>query len=129
MTKFVKNADYKLLTGFHNSIFCEIRVCEYSNEIKIWLCKIQKFPGLDSREILHYVKPTLESGNCDTAVLQFGVNDLMQKALSKSDTVENVIENIRKAAVKYMSHGPSKAFVSGIVRNKRIPELVLEEVK
>ena len=96
---------------------------------KYGYAKFKSFPGLDSREILHYVKPTLESGNCDTAVLQFGVNDLMQKALSKSDTVENLIENIRKAAVKYMSHGASKVFVSGIVRNKRIPELVLEEVK
>ena len=52
----------------------------------------------------------------------------MQKALSKSDTVENLIENIRKAAVKGMSHGASKVFVSGILRNKRIFESVLDEV-
>ena len=65
-----------------------------------------------SREILHYVNPTLESGNYDSAVLHFGVNNLLQKALSKSDTVENLItENIRRAAVKCMSHGISKVIV------------------
>ena len=30
-------------------------------------------------------------------IAHFGVNDLMQKARNKSDTVENLIENIRKA--------------------------------
>ena len=68
--------------------------------------------GSGSREILHYVIPTLESGNYDSAVLHFGVNNLLQKALSKSDTVENLItENIRRAAVKCMSHGISKVIV------------------
>ena len=59
-------------------------------------------------------------------ILEF--NDLLQKTLSNSDTVENLIENIRKAAVKCMSHGISKVFVSAIVRNKSIPESLLEEV-
>ena len=66
-------------------------------------------------QILHYVKPTLESGNYDSAVLHFGVNDLLHKALSKSDTVGNLIENIRKVVDKCMSHGVSKFFVSAIV--------------
>ena len=45
-----------------------------------------------------------------------------------SDTVENLIENIKKAAVKCMSHGVSKVFVLAIVRNKKISESLLEEV-
>ena len=81
-----------------------------------------------SKGVLHCVNPTLESGNYDSGILHFGVNDLLQKTLSRSDTIENLIENIRKAAVKCMSHGVSKAFVSTIVRNKRIPESLLEEV-
>ena len=71
---------------------------------------------------------TLESGNYGSAVVHFGVNDLLQKVLSKSDTAENLIENIRKAAVKCMLHGVLQVFVSAIVRNKRIPKLFLEEV-
>ena len=113
---------------FGDSIFRGIRFREFNNEIKNGYAKFKTFPGADSREILHYVNPTLESCNYDTAVLHFGVNDLLQKTLSKSDRVENLIENIRKAAVKCMSHGVSKVFVSAIVRNKRIPESLLEEV-
>ena len=111
---------------FGDSLFCGIRVREFHNEIKIGYAKFKTFPGSDSREILHYVNPTLESGNYDSAVLDFGVNDLLDKALSKSDTVENLTENIRKAAEKCMSHGVSKVFVSAVVGNKRIPESLLE---
>ena len=113
---------------FGHSIFRGIRVREFNKEIKNGYAKFKTFPGSDFREILHYVNPTLESDNCDSAVLYFGVNDLLRKALSKSDTVENLIENIRKAAVKCMLHGVSKVFVSAIVRSKRIPESLLEEV-
>ena len=113
---------------FGDSIFRGIRFREFNNEIKSGYAKFKTFPGADSKEILHYVNPTLESGNYDSAVLHFGVNDLLQKTISKSDSVENLIENIRKTAVKCMSHGVSKVFVSAIVRNKRIPESLLEEV-
>ena len=113
---------------FGDSIFRGIRFREFNNEIKNGFAKFKTFPGSDSREILHYVNPTLESSNYDSAVLQFGVNDLLHKALSKSDTVDNLIEYIRKAADKCMSHGVSKVFLSAIVRKKRIPESLLEEV-
>ena len=101
---------------------------EFNNEIKNGYAKFKTFRGADSKEILDFVNPTLESGNYDLAVLYFGVNELLQKTISKSDSVENLIENIRKTAVKCMSHGVSKVFVSAIVRNKRIPESLLEEI-
>ena len=101
---------------FGDSIFRGIRVREFNNEIKNGYAKFKAFLSSDSREILHYVSPNLESSNYETAVLHFGVNDLMQK------------RNIRKVAVKYMLHGVSKVFVSANVRNKRIPKSVLEEV-
>ena len=113
---------------FGDSIFRGIRFREFNNVIKSGYAKFKTFPGADSKEILHYVNPTLESGNYDSAVLHFGVNYLPQNTISKSDSVENLIENIRKTAVKCMSHGVSRAFVSTIVRNKRIPESLLEEV-
>ena len=113
---------------FGDSKFRGIHVREFNNEIKNGYAKFKTFLGPDSREILYYVNPTLESGNYDAAILHFGVNDLLHKAVNKSDTVGNLIENIRKAADKCMSHGVSKVFVSAIVRNKRIPESLLEEV-
>ena len=110
---------------FGDSIFRGIRFREFNNEIKNGYAKFKIFPGADSKEILRYVNPTLESGNYYSAVLQIGVSELLQKTLPKSDTVENIIENIGKATVKCKSHGVSKVFVSAIVRNKRIPESLL----
>ena len=124
-TRLKSNKQNRIII-FGDSLFCGIRVREFHNEIKIGYAKFKTFFGSDSREILHYVNPTLESGNYDSAVLDFGVNDLLDKALSKSDTVENLTENIRKAAEKCMSHGVSKVFVSAIVGNKRIAESLLE---
>ena len=49
--------------------------------------KFKNLPSLGSREISHYVNLGLESGKDDTAVLHVGVNDLVQKALIKSDRV------------------------------------------
>ena len=125
---WLNSGEQNRMISFGDSIFRGIRFREFNNEIKSGYAKFKTFPGADSKEILHYVNPTLESGNYDSAVLHFGVNDLLQKTISKSDSVENLIENIRKTAVKCMSHGVSKVFVSAIVQNKRIPESLLEEV-
>ena len=51
---------------FSDSIFCGIRFRKFNNEIKNGYAKLKTFPGADSREILHSVSPTLESGNYDS---------------------------------------------------------------
>ena len=61
-----------------------------------------------------------------TQPFHYVVNDLMQKSRSKSDTVENLIENIRKSVIKDMSHGESKFLCRRLYDIKRFP--VLEEV-
>ena len=58
---------------FGDSVFRGIRVRAFNHKIKNHYTKFKTFPGSDSREILHYVNPTLESGNYDSAVLHFGV--------------------------------------------------------
>ena len=50
---------------FGDSIFREIRVREFNNEIKNGYAKCKTFPGSYSREILHYVNPAPGSGNYD----------------------------------------------------------------
>ena len=70
---------------FGDSIFRGIWVSEFNNKIKNGYVKLKAFHGSDSREIWHYVNVTLESGNYDLAVLHFGVNDLMLKAVCESD--------------------------------------------
>ena len=64
---------------FGDSIFLGIRVREFNNEIKKGNANFKTFPGSDSREILHLVDPSLESGNYDTAVLHVVVNETQLK--------------------------------------------------
>ena len=52
-------------------IFRGIRFRKFNNEIKNGYAKFKTFPDADSREILHYVNPTLESGKYDSAALHF----------------------------------------------------------
>ena len=59
-------------------MFCEIRVREFKNQIENGYAKFKTFPGSDSREIFML---TLESGTYNSAVLYFGVKDLMQNRL------------------------------------------------
>ena len=66
---------------FGDSIFRGIRFREFNNEIKNGYAKFKIFPGADSKEILRYINPTLESGNYYSAVLQIGVSELLQKHL------------------------------------------------
>ena len=70
---------------FGDSTFRGIRFREFNNKIINCYAKFKTFPSADSKEILHYLNPTLESGSYESAVLPFGVNDLLQKTLSKSD--------------------------------------------
>ena len=72
---------------FGDSIFREIYFREYNNEIKNDYAKFKTLPGSDSAEILHLVNPSLESSNHDSAILHFRVNELIQNARNKSDTV------------------------------------------
>ena len=48
---------------FGDSIFRGIRFREFNNEIKNSYAKFKTCSCANSREILHYVNPTLESGN------------------------------------------------------------------
>lgn len=72
------------------------------------------------QKILQFTNPSLKCSSYDTAVLHFAIKNLLQKVRCKSDAVENLVETKRKPAVKCISQGVSKMFVSAIVQNKRI---------
>ena len=79
--------------------------------------KFKTFPGAGSKEILHYVNPILESGNYDSDVLDFGVNDLLPKTLGKSDKVENLH---KKSCRKMYVARSIKSFCVGDCAKSRI---------
>ena len=51
------------------------------------------FPGAISRDVLHYIKPTLQENEFDTSILNMGVNGVL-KLGSSTNTVSKDIINI-----------------------------------
>ena len=97
LTGHVKNR----IVIFSDSITRRIRVRDFNSELDTGNAKIRTFPGAISKEFPHYVTPTLEDGNFGTAILHFGVNDLLHN-INQSKAVDELIINLKKTATKCM---------------------------
>ena len=111
---------------FGNSIIRGIRVRDFTQQVKNDYAKFKSFPGCNSKEILHYIEPTLETGFYDNVILHVGVNDLLNDKLSRS--TDNLMSNLVNIVNKCKSFGVMDLFLSGIDFNKRIPYTVIKKV-
>ena len=85
--------------------------------------RFKYFPGATSKELLHYIDATLEESNFGVAVIHVGANDLK----NSNNTVDKLLKNIHSMAEKCKSSGVKKVFISGIVKNNRINDLVFRK--
>ena len=99
---------------------------DFNQQVKNGYAKFKCFPGCNSKEILHYTEPTLETGFYDSAILHVGVNDLLNNK-SPSST-DDLVSNLVKIVNKCKSFGVMDLFVSGIAFNKRLPYAVIKKV-
>ena len=102
---------------FGDSIPKGIKLDEFNQNLQNSVAKFQFFPGATSRKLLHYVDPTLEEENFKSAVIHVGTNDLMNNYDSKAG--DALIENIKNIALKCISYGVCKIFISSICFNNR----------
>ena len=85
------------------------------------------FPGANSKELLHYIVPTLENGFYNTAVVHVRVNnDLLQK--NSLASVENLLSNLISARNKRQASGIEKIFISTIALSRGISPATIESV-
>ena len=82
-------------------------------------------PGCNSKEMLHYTEPTLETGFYNV-ILHVGVNDLLKDKLSRS--TDNLMSNLVNIVNKCKLFGVMDLFLSGINFHKRIPYTVIKKV-
>ena len=47
---------------------------DFNQQVKNCYANFKSFPGGNSKEILHYIEPSLETGFYDSAILHVGVN-------------------------------------------------------
>ena len=68
----------RIVIIFSDSIPRGIRIHEFINSlVKKGYAKMKSFPGATSKELLHYMDPTLKDGIYNTAIIDVGVNDLL----------------------------------------------------
>ena len=76
---------------FGDSIPREMRIHEFTS-----LIKMKSFPGVTSKELLHYVDPTLKDGIYNTAIIHVGVNKLLNN--KNTNKVEELVNNLKSTA-------------------------------
>ena len=116
MSRKTKNSITKKVIVFGDSIIRGVRVREFNQQVKNGYAKFRSFPGCNSKEMLHYIEPTLETGFYDGAILHMGVNDLLNNK-SQSST-DDLVSNLVKIVNKCKSLGVMDLFFSGIAFNK-----------
>ena len=62
MARKTKNGITKKVIVLADSIIRGIRVRDFNQQVKNGYAKFKCFPGCNSKEILHYTEPTLETG-------------------------------------------------------------------
>ena len=78
---------------FGDSILWGIRIHEFNSLVKKGYAKMKSFPGATSKELLHYVDPTLKDGINNTAIKHVGVNDLLNN--KNSNKVDKLVNNLK----------------------------------
>ena len=119
MSRKTKNGINKKVVIFGDSIIRGIRVRGFNQQVKNGYARLKSFPSCNSKEMLHYIEPTLETGFYDCAILHLGVNDLPNKKWRSS--TDGLVSNLVKIVNKSKSFGVMNLFVSGIAFNKILP--------
>ena len=107
---------------FSDSIPKGIRIKQMNQQIKNGNTRIHTFPGVTSRQLLHYLDVNLDKYT-DTVVIHIGINDILNSASNVNGLLSNIkdmIKNCRNFGVKYI-------FVSGLIYTKRIITEFLED--
>ena len=111
---------------FGDSIPRGIRIHEFNSLVKKGYAKMKSFPGATSKELLHYVDPTLKDGIYNTAIIHVGVNDLLNN--KSTNKVDELVKNLESTAIKCISNGITKVVVSGIAINNKMSDSFIGDV-
>lgn len=107
---------------FSDSIVKGIRPYEFNKYLTSGTAKFKSFPGATSKELLHYVEPTLEQYSFNTAIIHVGVNDII------NNTTDELSKNIERIAAKCTSFGITKIIISSIVFTRKTDPLNLTKI-
>ena len=67
------------------------------------VARLKSFPGATSKELAHYVLPTLKEGSFNTVLIHVGINDILRYQSELHQQL--VLQNIMRTAHQCKEHG------------------------
>ena len=94
---------------FSDSILKGIRIREFNRYITNATTRLKSFPGSISKELTHYVVPTIQEELFNSALTHIGINDLLkdQSNLQRESLTRNILE----ISHKYKEHGMEEIII------------------
>ena len=111
---------------FSDSIPRGLRMREFNRYIRYGKTRLKSFPGATSKELSHYIEPTIKEESFDMATIHVGVNDLLngQNNLQHESLLSNIMDIVRKCK----HNGIREIIISSIVITGKIEARVITEV-
>ena len=88
---------------------------------------MKSFPGGTSKELLHYMEPTLKNKKFDDTLQHVGVNDLLNN--ERQDSVQNCLDNLKQIGLKCKSAGVKKVLISRVAVNNKLTSVYITSIK
>lgn len=110
--------DGKTTVVFSTSITKGIKVRDFNKQYSIGTARFRRFPGAKTKQIKHYVVPTLVDESPQVVLLQCGGNDLPTTKMNPTP-VEDIAKEIIETAKICENQGVEQILISGIVTRKQ----------
>ena len=89
-------------------VYQEVSGCANLNQCTYGVARLKSFPGAASKELAHYVVPTLKEESFHTAMIHVGINDISR---DQSELQQHlVLQNIMKISHQCKDHGVKEIF-------------------
>ena len=94
-----------------------MRIEDLNSHVKGGTTRLKLLTGAKANQLNHYIIPTLEEYNNDSAVIDVGINYILQ---NKDDTgMNNLSDSILETANTYQNYNLGKRFISALLPSRR----------
>ena len=79
---------------------------------------LKAFPGTTTKQLHHYIIPTLDDEHPNTVLLHVGINDLLQGG----NEIGKISKNISEIGAMCKDKGVKNVFISGLIPSRKVEE-------
>ena len=90
--------------------------------------RFEDFPGVTSKNLLHYVDTTFQDNSFEVAVIYVGINNIADFKNSLQTYTDHMLQNIKSITQKSERYDIQKVLISGLLTTNSLAQDFLEEV-